>query len=72
MMIAICMKSTISFNMQCILYSNYYNIGKYLVQTRSQAKSSGTGLPEVHVVGKGLVLKVLPGKKTSYKTHNNS
>ena len=36
----------ISFNMQNILHSKYYNIGegkegKYLVQTRSQAKSSG-------------------------------
>ena len=36
----------ISFNMQFILQSRYYNlgegkVGKYLVQTRSQAKSSG-------------------------------
>ena len=40
----------ISFNMQNILQSKYYNIsereeGKYLVQTRSQAKSSGITLP---------------------------
>ena len=42
----------ILFNMQYILQSNYYNIeekvGKYLVQTRSQAKFSGISLPEVH------------------------
>ena len=49
----------ISFNMQYILQSNYYNIGeekvgKYLVQTRSQAKSSGISLPEVHGIGKRL------------------
>ena len=40
-----------SFNMQNILQSRYCNIGereegKYLVQTRSQAKSSGTTLPD--------------------------
>ena len=57
----------ISFNMQYILQSNYYNIGEekvgtYLVQTRSQAKSSGISLPEVHGTGKGLDLNVLPGK----------
>ena len=39
-----------SFNMQNILQSRYYNIGKgregqYLVQTRLQAKSSGITLP---------------------------
>ena len=51
----------ISFNMQGILHSRYYNIGvgkegKYLVQTRSQGKSSGISLPEVHGIGKGLDL----------------
>ena len=44
-----------SFNMQGIFQSRYYNLGegnvvKYLVQTRSQAKSSGIKLPEVHGV----------------------
>ena len=39
--------------MQNILQTRYYNIsereqGKYLVHIRSQAKSSGTTLPEVH------------------------
>ena len=49
----------ISSNMQNILQSRYYNIGKekegkYLVQTRSQTKSIGISLPEVHGRGKGL------------------
>ena len=49
----------ISFNMQSILQVIYYNLGKgnsvkYLVQTRSQVKSSGVKLPEVHGIGKGL------------------
>ena len=37
----------ISFNMYQILNQNYY-IEKYLIQTRSQTKYSGTKLPEVH------------------------
>ena len=49
--------------MQNILQSKYYNIGKYLVQTRSQTKSSGISLPEVHGIGKGLDLKILPEKQ---------
>ena len=45
----------ISFNMQDVSQTKYYNIsereqGKYLVQTRSQAKSSGITLPEVHSI----------------------
>ena len=48
----------VSFNMQSILQTRYYNLGKenpmkYLVQTQSQAKSSGIKLPEVHGQGKG-------------------
>ena len=35
----------ISFNMYQILDDNYYS-EKYLIQTRSQAKSSGIKLPE--------------------------
>ena len=45
---------TISFNVYKILIDNYYNNEKYLVQTRSQAKSSGIKLLEVHVVRKNL------------------
>ena len=60
----------ISFNMQNILQSKYYNIGKenigkYLVQTRSQAKSSGISLPEVHGIGNGLDLNILPEKQVT-------
>ena len=45
--------------MQSILQTRYYNLGKgnlgkYLVETRSQAKSSGIRLPEVHGIDKEL------------------
>ena len=46
--------------MHSLLQNRYYNIGeeniekKYLVQTWSQAKSSGIKLPEIHGIGKGL------------------
>ena len=58
----------ISFNIQSILYSKYYNVGeekvgKYLVQTRSQAESSGIILPKVHSIGKGLDPNILPEKQ---------
>ena len=53
----------ISFSMQDILYSSYYNIGeikegKYLLLIRSQAKSSNITLPAVHGVDKGINLNV--------------
>ena len=44
----------ISFNMYKILNDNYYNVEKYLIQTRSQARSSDIKLPEVHGMGKNL------------------
>ena len=44
----------ISFNMLKVLQENYYKIDSYLVQTRSQARSSGIKLPEVHGVRKNL------------------
>ena len=58
----------ISFSMQNVLHSRYYNIGerkkgKYLVQTRLQAKSSGITLPEVHGVDKGIDPKTQPEKQ---------
>ena len=34
--------------MHKVLQENYYKIDSYLVQTRSQARSSGIKLPEVH------------------------
>ena len=46
--------------MQHILYDRYYNIGereeeeKYLIQTRSQSKSSSITLSAVHGVNKGI------------------
>ena len=49
--------------MQNILHSKHYNIGKYLVQIRSQARSSGISLPEAHGRGKGLDPNVLPEKQ---------
>ena len=55
----------ISFNMQTVLKSRYYNIsekeqGKNLVQARSQDKSSGIILPEVHGIGKEIDLNMRP------------
>ena len=45
--------------MQDVLHTKYYNVnekeqGKYLIQTRSQAKTSGIILPEVHGIDKGI------------------
>ena len=53
----------ISFNMQMCYRLDYYNIGerkpgKHLVQTRSQTKTSGIILPEVHGIDQGLGHKV--------------
>ena len=58
----------ISFSMQNILHSRYYNIserkeGTYLVQTRLQTKSSGISVPTVHGVDKGIDPKVWPEKQ---------
>ena len=53
----------ISFNMHKVLHENDYNIENYLVQTRSQARSSGTKLPEVHGMGKNLDPNIKPEKQ---------
>ena len=50
----------ISFNMCQVLDGNYYN-EKYLIQTGSQAKSSGRKLPEIHGMGKNLDPNLNPG-----------
>ena len=50
----------ISFNMHKVLQENYYKIDSYLVQTRSQAKSSGIKLPEVHGMRKNLDPNIKP------------
>ena len=52
----------ISVNMYQILDKNYYN-EKYLIQTRSQTKSSGTKLLEVHGVRKNLDPNLKPEKQ---------
>ena len=39
---------------------------KYLVQTRSQVRSSGIRLPEIHGANKGLDPQVQPGKQKSF------
>ena len=52
----------ISFNMCHILDDNYYS-EKYLVQTRSQAKSSDIKLLEVHGMGKNLDPNLKPEKQ---------
>ena len=47
----------ISFDMKAILNEKYYKVGeegKYLVQTRSQAKERGIKVPEVHGTKKDL------------------
>ena len=41
--------------------------GKYLVQTRSQVKSSGVKLPEVDGIEKGLNSHIRPGGKKPAK-----
>ena len=53
----------ISFNMYQVLQENYYNIENYLVQTRSQARSSGIKLLEVYGVGKNLDPNIKPEKQ---------
>ena len=53
----------ISFNMHKVLQGNYYKIDNYLVQTRSQVRSSGIKLPEVHEVRKNLDPNMKPGRQ---------
>ena len=56
----------ISFNMHSILHNKYYNIGnseKYLVQSRSQTKSNGIKLSEVHGISKSLDPNIQPEKQ---------
>ena len=52
----------ISLNMCQILDDNHYN-EKYLIQTRSKAKTGGIKLPEVHGVGKNLDPNLKPEKQ---------
>ena len=65
----------ISFDMQAILRDRYYNVrqekyynlgqekeSRYLIQTESQAKTSGIKLTEVNGIDKGVDPSVKPGK----------
>ena len=54
----------VSFNMYRVLQENYYKIDSYLVQTRSQARSSGIKLPEVHGMRKNLDPNIKPARTT--------
>ena len=60
----------ISFNMFQVLDGNYYN-EKYLIQTRSQTKSSGIKLPEVHGMGKNLDPNLKPEKQHTIPKQGN-
>ena len=64
----------ISFSLRSVLHENYCKLDdmketakietdKYLVQTRSQTKSSRVKVPEVHGVDKGLIQHVKPEHK---------
>ena len=53
----------ISFNMHQVLHKNYYNTENYLVQTRSQARSSGIKLPEVYGMKTNLDPNIKPEKQ---------
>ena len=63
----------ISFNVRDVLREKYYNISnmeiddKHLVKTRSQAKSSGVKLPEVHGIENSLNPHIKPGRQKPAK-----
>ena len=65
----------ISFSLRDQVSDYFYHIDneinlprkdKYLVQTRSQVRSSGIRLPEIHGVNKGLDPHMQPGKQKSF------
>ena len=67
----------ISFSLRKVLCENYYKldnltetteIDKYMVQTRSQAKSSCIKAPVVHAIDKGLIPHVKPEHQKSVVT----
>ena len=60
----------ICFNMCQVLDDNYYN-EKYLIQTRSQAKSSGIKLPEVHGMGNNFDPNLKPEKQHAILKQGN-
>ena len=60
-----------SFSLRTVLHKNYYKLDnmtetdKYVVQTRSQAKSSRVKVPEVCGIDKGLIAHVKPERQKS-------
>ena len=46
-----------------VLHEKYYNTENYLVQTQSQARSSGIKLQEVHGIRKNLNPNIKPEKQ---------
>ena len=63
----------ISFSLRSILHKSYHKLNnmtelidfgadKYMIQTRAQAKSKGTKLPEVHRAKKNLIMHIKPEK----------
>ena len=56
----------ISFNTHKVIQENYYKIDSYLVQTRSQAKTSGIKLPEVDGMRKNLDPNIKPEKQHAH------
>ena len=50
--------------MHKILQENYYNMENNLVQTSSQAISSGIKIPDIHGMGKNLDPNIKPEKHT--------
>ena len=49
----------------------HFSDDKYLIQTQSQAKSSGIKLPEVHGVGTGLDPNLRPEKQHIFPKQGN-
>ena len=67
----------ISFSLKSLIENHFYQINneinqpktnKYLIQTRSQAKSSGIKVPEIHSANKGLNPHVKLGKQRPLPT----
>ena len=69
----------ISFTLKSLAHNHFYQFNstneisetetnKYLIPTRSQAKSSGIKVPEIHGANKGINLHVKPGRQRPLPT----
>ena len=69
----------ISFTLKSLSHEHFYHFNstteisetetnKYLIQTRSQAKSSGIKVPEIHGINKGLNLHIKPERQRPLPT----